>query len=210
MSHRARLTSHQASSPSHQAWQRRHASRPPTAAPPALRSGESSDPGSEAAGTGIEVLLRARVQVDLLKKKSLRWPRFESDQKLMTVGAYRPLDDTLRIAYHGKMEPGVRFSEEIRQAIRSSMDFCLVCSPASVKSFWVRREWNAAWVLGMRIVPALIAEDSPKPKEFLELLELENIVLNDVDKIKRFADNLLERADSVREGFFDALRTDFL
>jgi acetamidase/formamidase len=44
------------------------------------------------------VPLHARVQVDLLKKKSLRWPRFESDQKLMTVGAYRPLDDVLRIA----------------------------------------------------------------------------------------------------------------
>jgi acetamidase/formamidase len=38
------------------------------------------------------------MQVDLLKKRPLRWPRFESDQKLMTVGAYRPLDDALRIA----------------------------------------------------------------------------------------------------------------
>jgi hypothetical protein len=66
-----------------------------------LGDGHAAQGDGEAAGTGIEVPLRARVQVDLLKKKSLRWPRFESDQKLMTVGAYRPLDDALRIALSG-------------------------------------------------------------------------------------------------------------
>ena len=63
-----------------------------------LGDGHAAQGDGEAAGTGIEVPLRARVQVDLLKKKSIRWPRFESDRMLMTVGAYRPLDDALRIA----------------------------------------------------------------------------------------------------------------
>ena len=53
----------------------------------------------EVAGTGLEIALRVRLQVDLLKKKGIRWPRFETDEELMAVGAYRPLDDALRIAF---------------------------------------------------------------------------------------------------------------
>jgi hypothetical protein len=39
-----------------------------------LRDGHAAQGDGEAAGAGIEVPLRAKVQVDLLKKKSLRWP----------------------------------------------------------------------------------------------------------------------------------------
>jgi acetamidase/formamidase len=53
----------------------------------------------EVAGTGLEIALRVRVQVDLIKKRATRWPRFETDEELMAVGAYRPLDDALRIAF---------------------------------------------------------------------------------------------------------------
>jgi len=38
-----------------------------------LGDGHAAQSDGEAAGTGIEMPLRARVQVDLLKKKSLRW-----------------------------------------------------------------------------------------------------------------------------------------
>ncbi len=53
----------------------------------------------EVAGTAVEVPLRARLEIGLLKGHRLGWPRFENDQTLMTVGAYRPLDDALRIAF---------------------------------------------------------------------------------------------------------------
>src|SRR5882724_429794 len=51
------------------------------------------------AGTAIEVPLRARFQVSVIKGQKIGWPRFENDGAIMTVGAYRPVDDALRIAY---------------------------------------------------------------------------------------------------------------
>jgi amidase len=53
----------------------------------------------EVAGAAIEVPLKARVQVDLIKGHKINWPRFENDNAIMTVGAYRPVDDALRIAF---------------------------------------------------------------------------------------------------------------
>jgi len=42
--------------------------------------------------------LRVRLQVSVIKGQKIAWPRFENDEYIMTVGAYRPLDDALRIA----------------------------------------------------------------------------------------------------------------
>ncbi len=53
----------------------------------------------EIAGSAIEVPLKARVQVSVIKGRTISWPQFENDQAIMTVGAYRPLDDALRIAF---------------------------------------------------------------------------------------------------------------
>jgi acetamidase/formamidase len=53
----------------------------------------------EVAGTGLEIAMRVRLQVDVIKGKAIRWPRFENAEELMAVGAYRPLDDALRIAF---------------------------------------------------------------------------------------------------------------
>jgi amidase len=53
----------------------------------------------EIAGTAIEVPLTARMQVTLIKGSRINWPRFENDSSIMAVGAYRPLDDALRIAF---------------------------------------------------------------------------------------------------------------
>ena len=53
----------------------------------------------EIGGTAIEVPLRARLQVMVIKGQKISWPRFENDQAIMTVGAYRPLDDAARIAF---------------------------------------------------------------------------------------------------------------
>jgi len=53
----------------------------------------------EIAGTAIEVPLRARLQVDVVKGKHTGWPRFENDKEIMAAGIYRPVDDALRIAF---------------------------------------------------------------------------------------------------------------
>jgi amidase len=53
----------------------------------------------EIAGTAIEVPMRSRLRVDVVKGKQTRWPRFENDQEIMAAGIYRPVDDALRIAF---------------------------------------------------------------------------------------------------------------
>ena len=64
-----------------------------------MGDGHAAMGDGEVAGTAIEVALLARVEVGLIKGKRINWPRFENDASIMTVGAYRPLDDALRIAF---------------------------------------------------------------------------------------------------------------
>jgi amidase len=64
-----------------------------------MGDGHAAMGDGEIAGTAIEVPLRARVQVDVIKGQKINWPRFENENAIMTVGAYRPLDDCLRIAF---------------------------------------------------------------------------------------------------------------
>ena len=64
-----------------------------------MGDGHAAMGDGEIAGTAIEVALLARVQVSLIKGRKINWPRFENDISIMTVGAYRPLDDALRIAF---------------------------------------------------------------------------------------------------------------
>jgi amidase len=64
-----------------------------------LGDGHAAMGDGEIAGTAIEVALRGRVQVHVIKNHKISWPRFENDEYIMTVGAYRPLDDALRIAF---------------------------------------------------------------------------------------------------------------
>src|SRR2546426_11149284 len=61
--------------------------------------GHAAQGDGEVAGTAIEVPLRVRLQVDLIKRKKIAWPRFENATSIMAAGAYRPLDDALRIAF---------------------------------------------------------------------------------------------------------------
>ncbi len=64
-----------------------------------LGDGHAAMGDGEVAGTAIEVPLHARVQVSVIKGQKINWPRFENDDAIMTVGAYRPLDDCVRIAF---------------------------------------------------------------------------------------------------------------
>ena len=61
--------------------------------------GHAAQGEGEVAGTGIEVPLRVRLSVDVIKGKKIAWPRFENDKSIMALGAYRPVDDALRIAF---------------------------------------------------------------------------------------------------------------
>jgi amidase len=64
-----------------------------------MGDGHAAMGDGEVAGTAIEVPLRTRLEIDVLKGKKINWPRFENDDTIMAVGAYRPLDDALRIAF---------------------------------------------------------------------------------------------------------------
>ncbi|HJZ62716.1 MAG TPA: acetamidase/formamidase family protein [Candidatus Acidoferrum sp.] len=52
----------------------------------------------EVAGSAVEVPMKVRLRIDVLKKKKIDWPRFENENELMTTGIYRPVDDAVRIA----------------------------------------------------------------------------------------------------------------
>ena len=64
-----------------------------------LGDGHAAMGDGEIAGTAIEVPLKARVQLSVIKRRTISWPQFENDDAIMTVGAYRPVDDAVRIAF---------------------------------------------------------------------------------------------------------------
>lgn len=64
-----------------------------------IGDGHAAMGDGEIAGTAIEVPLRVRLRMTVLKGQLITWPRFESKDELMATGIYRPLDDSLRIAF---------------------------------------------------------------------------------------------------------------
>ena len=58
----------------------------------------------EIIGTAVEAALDVRLKVDLIKGRSIAWPRIESDTEIMTMGSYRPLEDAYRIAHKGMVD----------------------------------------------------------------------------------------------------------
>src|SRR5271165_3555804 len=53
----------------------------------------------EVAGTAVEVPLHVRLRASVIKGKKIDWPRFENQNEIMAAGIYRPVDDSLRIAF---------------------------------------------------------------------------------------------------------------
>jgi len=53
----------------------------------------------EIGGTAIEVPMHARLRFRVIKARATAWPRWENQYELMAAGIYRPLDDSLRIAF---------------------------------------------------------------------------------------------------------------
>jgi acetamidase/formamidase len=64
-----------------------------------IGDGHAAMGDGEIAGTAIEVPLRVRLRVRVIKGQRIEWPRFENRDEIMAVGIYRPLDDCLRIAF---------------------------------------------------------------------------------------------------------------
>src|ERR1700678_908621 len=64
-----------------------------------MGDGHAAMGDGEIAGTAIEVSLLARIQVSVIKGRKINWPRFENNDSIMAVGAYRPLDDALGSAF---------------------------------------------------------------------------------------------------------------
>jgi acetamidase/formamidase len=53
----------------------------------------------EVAGTGLETSMDVVLRIDLIKGKTIDWPRLEDDRYLMVAGSARPLIDAFRIAH---------------------------------------------------------------------------------------------------------------
>jgi acetamidase/formamidase len=64
-----------------------------------LGDGHAAMGDGEVNGTAIEVSMRVRFQIELVKNHKINWPRFENADYIMAAGVYRPLDDALRIAF---------------------------------------------------------------------------------------------------------------
>ena len=64
-----------------------------------MGDGHAAMGDGEVAGSAVEVPLRTRMQISIIKGQKINWPRFENDEAIMAVGVYRPLDDALRIAF---------------------------------------------------------------------------------------------------------------
>lgn len=64
-----------------------------------LGDGHAAQGDGEICGTGLECSLDVTVKVDVIKGKSIHWPRFEDDEYIMVAGSTRPVIDAFRSAH---------------------------------------------------------------------------------------------------------------
>jgi acetamidase/formamidase len=53
----------------------------------------------EVSGTGLETSMDVVLKIDLIKGKTIDWPRIENDEYIMVAGSARPLIDAFRLAH---------------------------------------------------------------------------------------------------------------
>ncbi len=53
----------------------------------------------EVNGTGLETSMDVTLQIDVIKGKTIDWPRLEDDEYIMVAGSARPLIDAFRLAH---------------------------------------------------------------------------------------------------------------
>ena len=80
-----------------------------------------------------------------------------------------------------QLEYGDIWDEEIRRALLSSREICVLATKAAVRSEWVTTEWGAAWVLEKRITPVLV---DLQPSELPDRLRRSQAV--EYEKVTRY------------------------
>lgn len=63
-----------------------------------LGDGHARQGEAEAVGSGMETSMDVTFKVDLIKKKTVAWPRVETDTHIMVLGSARPLLEAFQIA----------------------------------------------------------------------------------------------------------------
>ena len=53
----------------------------------------------EICGTAVEIPAKLTFKFDVMRDKSIEWPRIESPNEIMTVASARPLEDAARLAF---------------------------------------------------------------------------------------------------------------
>lgn len=116
------------------------------------------------------------------------------DRKLAEEIRDKAVTLNLRVFFSAlDLQPGLRFSEELREALVQSNQVWLLASEASLKSVWVHTEWGAAWVLRKTIVPVLYRvapKDLPDRLQELHVVDLHQVgqALSDLaHKLNRLA-----------------------
>ena len=52
----------------------------------------------ELCGVALEITCKVTMVFDVIKGKTIEWPRIESEDRIMVVGSARPMEDAARIA----------------------------------------------------------------------------------------------------------------
>jgi acetamidase/formamidase len=66
----------------------------------AFGDGHARQGQGEVCGVAVETAMNVTVAVDLIKGTPTPWPRIETDDRFISVGAARPLEDAYRISQH--------------------------------------------------------------------------------------------------------------
>lgn len=65
-----------------------------------IGDGHAAQGDAEVCGVATEIPTTGTLKIDLIKELSLRNPRVESDEFIMTIGSARPMEDAARIAFY--------------------------------------------------------------------------------------------------------------
>jgi len=66
----------------------------------AIGDGHARQGQGEVCGVAVETAMNVTVAVDLIKGVATPWPRIETDNRIISIGAARPLEDAYRISQH--------------------------------------------------------------------------------------------------------------
>ncbi len=64
-----------------------------------LGDGHARQGYGEVTGTGLETSMDVVLELDLIKGRTIDWPRFEDENYIMVAGSARPLIDAFRLAH---------------------------------------------------------------------------------------------------------------